>query len=53
MDWFRMGNTEGYTEADLDALNAEMRRRGAESITDADEHLAERVQNHYDSGKVR
>jgi len=55
MDWFRMDNTEGYAQADLDALNADMRRRGAESIIDADElaHLGERVQNDYDSEKVR
>lgn len=57
MDRFRMDNTEGYSQSDLDALNAAFEQELADSITDwmddstlrsFEDHVAEQVQQAYD-----
>lgn len=48
---FTMDNTEGYTETELSALNAEWTRRGGPGIVDKSEvdHLAEAILRDRDS----
>lgn len=57
MDRFRTDNTEGYSQSDLDALNAAFERELASSDTEwmdditrksFEDHVAEQVQQVYD-----
>ena len=47
MKQFRMDNTEGFSQSELDTLNAEFDRE-ADGITDLDhlKHIADSISNH-------
>ncbi len=53
MNAFRKDNTQGYSQADLDALSAEFVRRGGDDLedgSDAYKALAESILKHPPAG---
>jgi hypothetical protein len=51
---FRLDNTEGYSQEELELLNAEFERRSdGETDVNALELLSERVLSDYDSGLLK
>ena len=50
---FRTDNTDGYSQSDLNTLNAEFERRAAQ-VTDPDQRqrISEQVLTDFDNGKL-